>query len=130
MLLVSLQTRMNIRCFCAPRPRDANLHPKMVAGRWQLPGDGQTAVLNSKVAKEEDISVGDYVIHSKTRKTLASFLPAFLPVNNTCLRYMALPPQPWTNGIYPSGVQTPACWSARPISAFLTILRIGMAKDW
>jgi putative ABC transport system permease protein len=32
-----------------------------VAGRWLSPSDGQTIVLNAKIAEEEGVNVGDYV---------------------------------------------------------------------
>jgi putative ABC transport system permease protein len=43
-------------------PPDSQIYtPKVVAGRWLSPGDGQTIVLNAKIAEEEGVNVGDYV---------------------------------------------------------------------
>ncbi|MFZ6029101.1 MAG: FtsX-like permease family protein [Chloroflexota bacterium] len=42
--------------------------PKVVSGRWLLPGDGNSLVLNAKIAEEEQIRVGDYISLTSTAK--------------------------------------------------------------
>ena len=43
-------------------PSDTEIYiPKIVAGRWLLPGDTQSIVLNAQIAVDEGVQVGDFI---------------------------------------------------------------------
>jgi len=52
-------------------PPDSQIYiPKIVAGRWLETNDTQTIVLNSKIAEEEGIRVGDFISMTSTKKPI------------------------------------------------------------